>query len=65
MSEQRISDAMDRIDRALGRIETQAALARHPSPVGDTDLVREHSALRKSVEISLAELDQLIEQLER
>ena len=72
MSAERITQAMDRIDRALSRIETQAALARHSgkaSPdnddAGDSNLAKRHEALRQQVESSLAELDTLIESLEK
>ena len=59
---------MDRIDRALSRIETQAALSRHStnaSSDNDSELVERHEALREQVESSLAELDTLIESLEK
>ncbi len=66
MATQRISQAMDRIDRALARIETQAALTRH-SPAGDTAsgsaLAARHEALRSSVIATVAQLDALIEGL--
>ena len=72
MSAERITHAMDRIDRALSRIETQAALSRHSanaSPdnddAGDSELAQRHEALRKKVESSLTELDTLIESLEK
>ena len=68
MSAERITQAMDRIDRALSRIETQAALSRHStnaSPTNDSELVERHEALREQVESSLAELDMLIESLEK
>ena len=65
-------EAMDRIDRALSRIETQAALSRHSvnaSPdnddARDSELVQRHEALCEQVESSLAELDTLIESLGR
>ena len=59
---------MDRIDRALARIETQAALGGHREPTGEDqngDLARRHEALRASVQTSLAELDTLIGRMER
>ena len=68
MSSARITAAMDRIDRALARIETQAALAGHgpaSAAVGDSDLAARHEALRDAVSGSLAELDTLIAGLER
>ena len=72
MSAERITQAMDRIDRALSRIETQAALSRHSGnaapendDAGDSDLAQRHEALRKQVRSSLAELDTLIESLEK
>lgn len=67
MSSQRISQAMERIDAALARIETQAALARHADLSRDlppAELVERHEALREIVDASLAELDSLIERLE-
>ena len=67
MSAERIHIAMDRIDRALARIETQAALACHPSApdgAGDDALAARHAALRDSVSASIAELDRLIGGLE-
>ena len=68
MSSDRIKIAMDRIDRALARIETQAALASHSNDVGparDADLAARHAQLRDKVSASIAELDILIEGLER
>ena len=68
MSSERIKNAMDRIDRALARIETQAALASHAPDAGSAGsaaLAARHEALREKVEVSLTELDALIEGLER
>ena len=72
MSSERITQAMDRIDRALSRIETQAALSRHSGNAlpenddgDDSELAQRHEALCEQVESSLAELDTLIESLER
>jgi hypothetical protein len=74
MTSQRITNALDRIDRAMARIETQAALASHAAPPtglgdaadpDDSGLAARHEALRRSVTASLAELDRLIEGLER
>ena len=68
MSSDRIQNALDRIDRALARIETQAALVTHAAPTGDTPdagLAARHEALRDSVSTSIAELDALIEGLEK
>ena len=68
MSSERIKIAMDRIDRALARIETQAALASHAPGTGTSGnaaLAARHEALRERVEASLSELDALIEGLER
>lgn len=59
---------MDRIDRALARIETQAALGGHGKAAGgdaNGDLSRRHEALKTSIQGTLAELDTLIERLER
>jgi hypothetical protein len=66
MTSQRIQSAMDRIDRALARIETQAALASHsPAPDAPTNakFVARHEALRESVTTTISQLDALIEGL--
>ena len=63
MSDVRINQAFDRIEKALARIETQAALSSHAKP--SQDLARRHEALRQSVTASLAELDTLIEGMEQ
>ena len=60
MSAQRISTAIDRIERALTRIEMQA-----DAPRGDAATQATHDALKSRVAASLSELDQLIESLER
>lgn len=66
MAGERMTQALARIDNALARLETQAALARHaPSaPAADPELARRHEALRASVEKSIGELDALIGGLE-
>ncbi|MFT6473418.1 MAG: hypothetical protein ACJAUS_001117 [Qipengyuania sp.] len=66
MTSQRIQSAMDRIDRALARIETQAALASHSPAAGaptNAELVARHEALRESVTTTISQLDALIEGL--
>ena len=60
MSEQRISGAIDRIERALARIEAQAA-----NPRGDGEAAAKHEALKSRVAASLSQLDELIESLEK
>ena len=60
MSEQRISVAIDRIERALARIEAQAA-----NPRADGDAAARHEALKSRVAASLTQLDDLIESLEK
>lgn len=68
MDDDRISKAVGRIEQALARIETQAALARSgPRHAADDDseLAARHEALRDSVSASLAELDTLIGGLEK
>ena len=68
MESARISQAMDRIDRALARIETQAALGRQRVPAlmdEDPQLAQKHEALKETVRTTLGELDTLIERLER
>lgn len=68
MAEDRISQAIERIERALARIETQAALAGSSARGGesaDGELAARHEALRESVAASISELDTLIGGLER
>ncbi len=68
MSSDRIKNAMDRIDRALARIETQAGLAAHPSRAGQSanvELAERYESLREHVLTSISQLDDLIEGLER
>ncbi|MBX7540336.1 hypothetical protein [Qipengyuania sphaerica] len=60
MSQQRISGAIDRIERALTRIEAQAG-----NPCGDGEAAAKHEALKSRVVASLSQLDMLIESLEK
>ncbi|MFK4002517.1 hypothetical protein [Qipengyuania sp. NPDC077563] len=60
MSEQRINGAIDRIERALIRIEVQASRAR-----ASEELLENHEKLKSRVAASLAQLDGLIESLEK
>lgn len=60
MSEQRINGAIDRIERALIRIEVQASRAR-----ASEELSENHEKLKSRVAASLAQLDGLIESLEK
>ncbi|MBA4765610.1 hypothetical protein [Qipengyuania huizhouensis] len=60
MSEQRISGAIDRIERALARIEAQAS-----QQGGDGEIAARHEALKARVSASLSQLDDLIESLEK
>ena len=63
MSEARIASAVDRIEKALARIETQAALSRHSG--SGSALAQKHENLREQVSESLTELDNLIAGLDR
>ncbi|MBX7495909.1 hypothetical protein K3172_08590 [Qipengyuania sp. 6B39] len=68
MTADRISQAMERIDKALARIETQAALPPQtaaPRQDDSGELASEHARLRESIAASIAELDSLIERLEQ
>ena len=63
---------MERIERAIARIETQAALAassagraNRSQAVANAALVARHEALRESVAASLGELDALIGGLDK
>ena len=63
MTTERIGNALDRIDRALARIETQALARSAPKPGGtaNAELVARHEALRERISDSIAQLDSLIE----
>ena len=63
MSETRINGALDRIEKALARIETQAALHRRGA-TEDAQLSQRHEALKSRVAANLGELDKLIGSLE-
>ena len=60
MSAERIAIAVDRIERALSRIEAEASAPR----AAHADDAR-HQALKAQVAASLAQLDALIEGLEQ
>ncbi|HEX8192226.1 MAG TPA: hypothetical protein VF552_04945 [Allosphingosinicella sp.] len=65
MSEQRALAAIDRIDRALARIEAAAARQGEAAPGNEPELrqLREiHEALRGRVEGAIAQIDRLLEQ---
>ncbi len=64
MSETRIHGALERLEKALARIETQAALPRSV-PAGDSELAQAHEALKSRVASNLRELDNLIGSLEQ
>ena len=64
MPDQRTSDALARIDRALARIES-AADQPPPAPADDRplrDLREVHSALRGKVETAIAQIDRLLDE---
>lgn len=64
MNGERIERAVQRIEAALGRI-AKAADDCNPAPPSASGLVAEHERLRETVGDTLAELDALIERLER
>ena len=69
MSTERLTSAMERIDRALARIETQAALAGsvpngEAAAAAHAKLVAEHEKLRGDVGACLADLDAVIAEIE-
>lgn len=65
MGDERISQAMGRIEAALARIERASAERASAAPSGNAELVARHEALRESVSASIAELDTLIGRLDR
>ncbi|MBX7493446.1 hypothetical protein K3163_09515 [Qipengyuania sp. 1NDW9] len=64
MSETRIHGALERIEKALSRIETQATLPRGGAGA-DGELAARHEALKSRVAANLGELDKLIGRLEQ
>ncbi|WP_160600148.1 hypothetical protein [Allopontixanthobacter confluentis] len=70
MNEQRIEQAVQRIEAALGRIAQLAenkvsAPVQAPPPTSVSGLVVKHEALRDTVASSLKEIDALLERLEK
>lgn len=62
MSDQRAAQALERIERALARIEHGAAAPR-PTPQDDAELKRlreTHDALRFKVEGAISQIDRLL-----
>ncbi|MGI8943889.1 MAG: hypothetical protein ACR2FJ_06600 [Qipengyuania sp.] len=64
MGDNRISAALSRIDAAMSRIEEAADNVPAAEP-NTARLVARHEALREAVSGSLAQIDTLIEKLER
>lgn len=62
MKDERIEQAVQRIESALGRIAQVAESYRAPPP-SVSGLVVKHEALRETVASSLKDLDDLIERL--
>ena len=66
MSDDRATEAIDRIERALARIE---AAAKAPEPPKDDEELRRlrevHQALRGKVEGAIAEIDRMLAARER
>jgi hypothetical protein len=61
MGDERVLAAIDRLERALGRIEAAAARpAPAPPPQPDEKLAAAHTALRGKVEAAIAEIDTLL-----
>jgi hypothetical protein len=65
MSEERALAALERIDRALARIEAAAARPPAPSPASDAEpelrrLREVHEALRGRVEGAIEQIDRLL-----
>ena len=61
MGQERLSDALSRIERAIARVE--AAAAREPAQpcIEDSALREAHETLRGKVESAIAQLDRLLE----
>lgn len=64
MAEDRIAQALARIEAAASRIEAAAGRPA-PAAAGDAELTRKYETLRQEAGAALAELDSLIGTLER
>ena len=65
MAGERIAQALARIDAAAGRIEAAAARPGSAPHGSDPALADKYESLRREAGATLAELDRLIEALER
>ena len=65
VEEDRISQALARIDAATARLERAASRNAVPAPTtqGDPELESRHAALRKETSIAIAEMNALLKEL--
>lgn len=62
MPQDRMMQAIGRIERALGRLET-AELNAPKQSAGPSDLQHRHNRLRQETQVAIGELDQLLRQI--
>ncbi|MBB3033057.1 hypothetical protein [Alteriqipengyuania lutimaris] len=65
MTDQRLEQTIQRIERALARIAAAADAAASERPGVPVDLAERHAALRKQVRAQLERLDNVIGEVER
>jgi hypothetical protein len=68
MADIRAMEAIDRLERALSRVEAAAAQGAAPEPRNDNELIelREvHQTLRSKVEGAISQIDRMLEASER
>ncbi len=68
MADIRAMEAIDRLERALARVEAAAAKKSGPEPRSDSELIelrQVHQALRSKVEGAILQIDRMLEAGER
>ena len=68
MADIRAMEAIDRLERALARVEAAAAARRQPEPRDESELIRlreVHQTLRSKVEGAISHIDRMLEAAEK
>ncbi len=68
MPDIRAMEAIDRLERALSRVEAAAASQSQPEPRDDSELIelrQVHQSLRSKVEGAISQIDRMLEASER
>lgn len=65
MGASRLNAALERIERALARLESSAGARPPAAPAAGPEAEQAHGALREKVEEAIARIDGLLEQAEQ